>query len=107
MDTKKIEPEVRIFIEKIKKEFKPNQILLFGSRARGDAWKQSDYDFIIVSDKFKSMPWMKRISKIVQKWDSLVDIDVLPYTLQEFTDKKINSSVVRRAVREGKILFHN
>ncbi len=40
------------FIYQVKKNFSPQLILLFGSRAREEHLKESDYDFIIVSSKF-------------------------------------------------------
>ena len=101
MDKGKTTKEVNAFCKSIKKEFKVDSIILFGSHARGDNWKQSDYDFIIVSDDFKDMHWLKRISKIVEYWDMPVGIDILPYTREEFEHKKKNSSVVRSAVKEG------
>ena len=100
MDKKPLK-EIEKFVGKVKLELNPEKIILFGSRARGDEWKRSDYDFIIVSSKFKDMHWLKRISKIVRWWDVIADIDILPYTPKEFEDKKKNSSVVRSALKYG------
>jgi len=104
MDKKPLEKEIKEFISKVKLELKPEKIILFGSRARGDSWKRSDYDFIIVSPKFKGMHWLKRISKVIGMWDALADIDVLAYTPKEFEDKRKTSSVVRDAVRHGRLI---
>lgn len=97
-------PEINKFIDKLKREFDPEKIILFGSRAEGTHWKRSDYDFIIVSSKFKGMHWLKRISKILKMWEIIADIDVLPYTPKEFEDKKKNSSIVRHALKHGKLI---
>jgi len=104
MDKKPLEKEIKKFISKVKLELKPEKIILFGSRAKGDYWKRSDYDFIIVSPKFKGMYWLKRISKVIRLWDALADIDVLAYTPKEFEDKKKTSSVVRNAFKHGKLI---
>lgn len=48
----------------------------------------SDYDLIIVSKKFENMHWHKRIEQIVKHWNLKEDIDVLPYTPEEFREKK-------------------
>jgi len=101
MDKKPVK-ELKGFVNKLKLEFNPEKIILFGSRAKNSEWKRSDYDFIIVSSKFEGMHWLKRISKIVRLWDITTDIDVLPYTHKEFDDKKKNSSVVRSALKHGK-----
>ena len=68
------------FIEKVGRKFKPQAILLFGSRARGDHLLHSDYDFIIISDRFANMRWLHRILSIVKLWEADENIDVLPYT---------------------------
>jgi predicted nucleotidyltransferase len=104
MDKKEIR-SLKPVLRRLKKELSPEKILLFGSRARHEDWKRSDYDFIIVSDSFKGMHWLERIAKVVRLWDLPVDIDVLPYTLEEFEDKSVNSSTVRSALKDGKILL--
>lgn len=93
--------EVSSFIKSVKRTFAPARILLFGSRARGDAWKQSDYDFIIVSPRFEGVHWLERISRIVQLWSLPSDIDVLPYTPKEFQEKVRESRFVRAIVKES------
>jgi len=97
----KVSSEIKGFVEKVNKRFKPEKIILFGSRAKGDYLEYSDYDFIIVSSKFSNMHWLTRISKIVKLWDPIKDIDVLPYTPEEFEHKQKNSDVVQTAVKEG------
>ena len=91
----------RAFAARVRKKIGPAKIILFGSRARGDYFLYSDYDFIIVSDVFKNVHWLKRISSVLKEWDSDKPIDVLPYATDEFEKKSINSSTVREAVREG------
>jgi predicted nucleotidyltransferase len=100
-EIRRLEP----FLNRVKEEFSPQKILLFGSRVRGEDWKRSDYDFIIVSEEFRGMHWLERISRVVRLWDLPTDIDVLPYTLEEFEDKSVNSSTVRSALRDGKLLL--
>ena len=95
-------PEIKKFVQKLNTKFNPEKIILFGSRATGKAWKQSDYDFIIVSSLFQKVPWLERISKVVRLWDLPVEIDILPYTPQEFNRKKKESSLLRKALKEGK-----
>ncbi|MBS3110340.1 nucleotidyltransferase domain-containing protein [Candidatus Woesearchaeota archaeon] len=97
----KIDASARAFIKKVKNEFRPSKIIFFGSRANGEFREYSDYDFIIVSDSFLDVHWLDRISKILRHWDSDRNIDVLPYTTDEFAHKKSNSSIVKEAVRKG------
>ena len=104
MDQKTINKELGNFIKKVRLELTPEKIILFGSKARGDDWKRSDYDFIIVSSKFRGMHWLKRISKVVGLWNIPVGIDVLPYTPEEFEDKKKYSSIVRSALKNSRLI---
>ncbi|MFH0875500.1 MAG: nucleotidyltransferase domain-containing protein [archaeon] len=97
--------EVDDFVGKIKNKFTPQEIILFGSRAKKTSFAYSDYDFIIVSEKFKGMHWLERISKIIKFWKLPYDIDVLAYTPEEYEDKKINSSTIRTALKEKYLIF--
>ena len=97
----KVDSAVRSFVVKVNKEFKPVKIILFGSRAFGEPREYSDYDFIVVSDNFKKVHWLKRIEQLVRCWESDKPIDVLPYTLEEFEEKKKESSMIREAVKKG------
>lgn len=100
----KIDSTAKQFVRRIKKSMHPIHIILFGSRASGDAWEYSDYDFIIVSNSFEKIHWLKRISSLLMYWDSDKPIDILPYTAKEFVLKKQTSSVVREAIQKGVFL---
>lgn len=41
-------------------ECEPQRVLVFGSRARGDALKHSDLDVLVVSEVFRDVPWLER-----------------------------------------------
>lgn len=92
---------VKKFTKKVKQKFKPKKIILFGSRAREDNLKESDYDFIIVSDKFEGMPIFKRMSLFYDYWESSADLEVICYTPKEFERKKKQIGIVQQAVKEG------
>jgi len=94
--------KVREFILKVKKKFKPEKIILFGSRARGDALEDSDWDFLIVSKTFKNVPFIRRLEAVYEFWDAKQRADVLCYTPEEFEKKKKEISIVKKAVKEGK-----
>lgn len=42
------DPWIRVIVERIATHFQPERIILFGSRARGDARDDSDYDLLII-----------------------------------------------------------
>src|SRR3989338_3982468 len=89
------------FASKIRKAYKPREIILFGSRARGDNFRSSDFEFIIVSKKFFGTPFVLRPAEIYDYWNEKVDIEPLCYTPEEFERKRKIWSIVKRAVKEG------
>lgn len=89
------------FAKKLKRKFDIQKLLLFGSRARGDNLKNSDFDFIIVSNDFKKKPFILRASDLYDYWDHPVDIEPLCYTPKEFERKKKQIGIVKTATEEG------
>ncbi|MBN2251034.1 MAG: hypothetical protein JW724_03050 [Candidatus Altiarchaeota archaeon] len=59
---------------------------------------------MMASGKFRNVKWHKRIESIVGYWTLDRDIDVLPYTPEEFTEKKNSRCIVRQAAEEGVLL---
>lgn len=91
----------RRFSQKLRKKYKVQKLILFGSRARGDNLKTSDFDFIIVSDDFKGKPFIFRPSELYDLWSETVDIEPLVYTEKEFDHMKKRIGIVQTAVKEG------
>lgn len=89
------------FANKIKKRFNITKLILFGSRARGDNLKYSDFDFIIVSEDFKKKPFILRAGDFYDYWNESVDIESLCYTPEEFEKKKKQRGIVKQAIEEG------
>ena len=89
------------FAARIKKAYSPEKIILFGSRARGDNFKTSDFDFIVVSEKFQETPFLERPSELYDYWNEAIDIEAICYTPQEFARKIKQHGIVRNAVKEG------
>ena len=89
------------FATKIKKAYSPEKIILFGSRARGDHFKNSDFDFIIVSKKFSKTKFLYRASGLYDYWNEPVDIEAFCYTPEEFERMRKIIGTVQNAVKEG------
>ena len=89
------------FSKKIKRKFDVKNLILFGSRARGDNLKHSDYDFIAVSGKFKDKKFVLRASDFYDYWDEKQDLEIICYTPEEFERKKKQIGIVKTAVEEG------
>ena len=90
-------------------EVDPEQVILFGSRARGDAREDSDVDLIVVeAEPFG--PERSRHREMVRLYHALasfrVGIDVLVYSQDdvEYWRDSLNH-VLARALREGRTLY--
>ena len=90
-------------------EADPEQVILFGSRARGDSREHSDVDLIVVeAEPFG--PDRSRHKETVRLRQALrpfrVPVDVLVYS-QEDVDYCRDSLnfVLARALREGRVLY--
>ena len=90
-------------------EADPEQVVLFGSRGRGDHDEHSDVDFIVVeAEPFG--PGRSRHREIMRLRRALgargVGIDVLVYSVDEveYWRDSLNH-VLARALREGRVLY--
>jgi len=83
------------------------RIILFGSRARGEATKLSDYDFLIITEKTFPIREKMRIAKAVRKALSefLIPSDVIINSEEEVEIKKNRiGCITRYAIEEGIVI---
>ncbi len=97
----KMDEKVKSFARKLRAGFDVQRIILFGSRARGDWLKASDYDFIIVSNDFEGMHFLDRPVRVMLKTGAYFASDLLCYTPKEFAHKKKQIGIVSQALKEG------
>ena len=85
--------------------FAPEQIILFGSQARGDADERSDVDLLVVCPVPGSRrALMVAMDRALRGLGIARDIVIL--TPEEFArDRVIPGTLARPAVREGKVLY--
>lgn len=93
--------DIKEFVLRVKKRFQPKEVLLFGSRARGNHWKRSDYDIAIISEKFKGVNFRKRIIMVYELITKPLNIEILCYTPEEFERRKDELCIVKRIFKEG------
>ncbi|MEW5896595.1 MAG: nucleotidyltransferase domain-containing protein [Nanoarchaeota archaeon] len=102
---KKTDPNITDFINRVKKKYKIEKAIFFGSRARGDHFKNSDYDVILVSPDFEGIFFTKRISRMYPFWKHYpLEIEPICYTPKEFKKKSKEHGLVKQAIKEGMIL---
>lgn len=87
----------------------PEQVLVFGSVARGDAKSDSDIDLLVVEAEPFGMDRSRaveagRIERALMDFD--IPIDVLVYSRDEVTKALASGHhLVREAYRTGKVLY--
>ena len=96
---------LRDIVTRVVSAISPDQIFLFGSRARGNARPNSDIDILIIADS--DQPRYRRSVPLygVLK-DVPVPIDILVYTADEVREwADVPQAFVTTARREGKLLY--
>jgi predicted nucleotidyltransferase len=98
------EPDGRIreFARRIKEGLPIDRIILFGSRARGDNFRNSDYDIIVISEYFSGMRFAERIALVLDFWnDYPLELEPICYTPKEFKNKSGQIGTIGSAITEG------
>lgn len=83
----------------------PDRIILFGSRARGDARADSDVDLLLIKDSAE--PPHRRVIPAYRALAGLaVPKDIIWRTPKEVEDwSGVRNYVTTRAIREGRVLY--
>lgn len=82
-------------------EFKPERVIIFGSRITGKAHEDSDIDVIVVADFFRNVPFIKRMPMMLRKTPFAKHVDYICYTPVEFKKIKSRSSLLIDALETG------
>lgn len=88
-------------LPKIVEEFKPESVLIFGSRASGSAEENSDIDVIVVSSYFADMPFLRRMPYVLRKVPFIKHVDYLCYTPDEYERIKDESAIIMDALENS------
>lgn len=96
---------IRDIVRRIVETANPDKVILFGSRARGEARPNSDFDVLVI--KPSNEPRYRRsISLYVAVADLPVEVEVMVYTPEEVEEwKEVPQAFVTTAVREGTTIY--
>lgn len=91
--------------KRIRREIRPDRIILFGSRARGAGRPGSDYDLLIVARSH--LPRWRRAAAVYQLLAGVgVPKDILWWTPEEVEEwRGVRSHFISTVLREGKVLY--
>jgi len=92
---------VQRFTAALKRQMNLDGLILFGSRARGDHFVTSDFDFVLVSRDFSGTRFTTRAARLYDLWPSRCDLEALCYTPEEWQRLKDKRAILINAQREG------
>jgi superfamily II DNA or RNA helicase/predicted nucleotidyltransferase len=96
---------IEVMVERLKAQFAPERIILFGSHARGQANRHSDVDLLVVMDEVAD-PRQAAVQIDTALADMPVAKDIFVTTPQEITQRgQLVGTILRPALREGKVLY--
>jgi len=107
------EQKLKKVVERLK-PYKPEKIILYGSRARGDFREDSDIDLLIVKKtKKRYFDRIGDIQKLLYKKEYYLNpqefieaLDPIVYTPKEIQQRQdIGDFFVRRILKEGKTIY--
>ncbi|MCK5767452.1 MAG: nucleotidyltransferase domain-containing protein [Candidatus Atribacteria bacterium] len=101
-----IKDENLVKIKKVMKNIFPEcRIILFGSKARGDADELSDYDILIIVKQDLSIKEKRYYASFIQKKLANIPLDVIVKTERDIPKhlKRIES-VVKEAIEMGVVI---
>lgn len=92
-------------VKRIVAKFHPEQVILFGSQARGDTTVDSDVDLLVVMD-FEGTAFDKGLEIMHALPDILIPVDVIVTKPENFAWRKdVVGTIEWPATREGKVLY--
>jgi predicted nucleotidyltransferase len=99
-----VDPALRRFAERLREEIGAERVLLFGSYASGTAAHNSDYDFIVVADRFKSIRPLHRehgLRDIFHEAVGVAPLDFICLTPEEFEKARRSITLVAAVLPES------
>ena len=104
MDT--VDTTIAEVLERLVEAYHPERVYLFGSRARGDAGLDSDYDFLLVMPDDAPAELLRAGRAYDALWGLKVAAEVVVFARQRFESRLgLKSSLPATVAREGKLLY--
>jgi len=103
----KIQQMIQAIVDRIVKEYTPEEVILFGSYAYGQPDQDSDLDFFIIKDTEKP-PLKRRIElrRLLRDDRRRFPIELLVLTPKEVSDRlKFQDQFIQGIVDRGKVLY--
>ncbi len=96
---------LQVIVRRIVEAAQPEKVVLFGSRARGVARENSDYDFLVIKDS-GDPPHQREVPIYLALANVHTPVEVVVYTPEEVNDwREVPQAFVTTALREGKVVY--
>ena len=93
-------------VKQIVEKFKPQNIILFGSYARGNPRPESDVDLLVVMDT--PLKESKQSLEIRRYLDVMFGIDLIVHTPKRLRERvDMGDWFLRDVIKEGKVLYES
>jgi predicted nucleotidyltransferase len=104
---KEIKKTLRELVTKIKEDYQPEKIILFGSCAYGNPTQDSDIDLLIIK-RTKERPMDRRIKirRIVSDPHRRIPFEPLVLTPQEIKNRlRIGDQFIKQILTKGEVIY--
>ncbi len=105
--TKEAQTIIQRMVEKLRKGYAPQKVILFGSYARGTARPDSDIDLLVIketSERFIDR-WAQ-VRRLLSDPQRTIPLETLVLTPQEVTQRlAIGDQFMETILREGTVLY--
>jgi predicted nucleotidyltransferase len=97
---------IQTLLDRIVARWHPQQVWLFGSRARGDSTPESDWDlFVVVDDSAGDDELDPGVGRRLRR-ECGVRADVIPWRVSEFTEFRNTPNTLAYSVAKDGVLLH-
>ncbi len=107
----KMKKEVKIIVseivEKLKREYKPLKIILFGSYAYGNPTEDSDIDLLILKNTDeRRVDRFVQVKRIIYNPNCKIPVSPLVYSPEELEERlRIGDDFIKEIIQKGTILY--
>ena len=103
----KVRQTLSEIVEKLKREYKPQKIILFGSYAYGSPGKDSDLDLLILKNtKKRRVDRFVRVKRIIYDPNRKIPISPLILTPEELEKRlRMGDDFIDEIIRKGVVLY--
>ncbi len=94
-------------VDKIKQEYQPDKIILFGSYAYGHPDRDSDIDLLIIKDtQERFIDRLSNVTRIASDPKRLTPLEVIVLTPEEIRERlEVGDQFLREALDKGEVLY--